>query len=157
MTYQALTTLPLFQGLASEEIDLLAGLFQREAYAAGTTIFAQGDAADRLYVLISGRVAIRFKPHDGEVLTISEVEEGNVFGWSAVLGRDAYTSCAVCTEDSQALSIHGDVLRRLCETHPETGVVILERLAGVIAERLRNTHTLVVELLREGIQTTGGN
>jgi hypothetical protein len=42
-------------------------------------------------------------------------------------------------------------LRRLCETHPKTGVVILERLAEVIAERLRSTHEHVVEMLRQGL------
>jgi hypothetical protein len=47
------------------------------------------------------------------------------------------------------------VLRRLCETHPETGVVLLERLAEVIAERLRNTHQCVVDLLRQGVRPEG--
>jgi CRP-like cAMP-binding protein len=62
-----------------------------------------------------------------------------------------YTSSAVALEDSQLLSIRGQVLRRLCETHPKTGVVILERLAEVIAERLRSTHEHVVEMLRQGM------
>lgn len=154
MTYEELILLPLFKGLKSHNLSLLAELVQRETYPDGTIIFNQGDQADNLYVLTSGRVAIRFKPEDGETLTVTEVEEGGVFGWSSALGRETYTSCAVCMMESHAISMRGDELRELCATYPETGVIILERLAEVIAERLRNTHAHVVEMLRQGMRST---
>lgn len=154
MTYEELVLLPLFQGFKSQNLSLLAELVQRETFPDGTIIFNQGDRADNLYVLTSGRVAIRFKPEDGETLTVTEVEEGGVFGWSSALGRETYTSCAVCMMESHALSMRGDKLRELCATYPETGVIILERLAEVIAERLRNTHAHVVEMLRQGMHST---
>jgi CRP-like cAMP-binding protein len=145
--------LPLFEGLDPEDLSLLAERFQRDSFLDEYVIFNQGDRADRLYVLTSGRVAIRFKPEDGEVLTVAELEKNGVFGWSAALGRNVYTSCAVCLEECETLSVRGDVLRKLCESHPETGVIILERLAEVIAERLRNTHEYVIELLRQGMRS----
>ncbi len=151
--YETLETLPLFQGLSPSDFSLLAKRFELVSFTKGHIIFEQGDRAEKLYVLISGRVAIRFKPDDGEVLNVTEIEENGVFGWSAALGRRVYTSCAVCLEESEALCVRGDVLRKLCETHPKTGVIILERLAEVIAERLRSTHAQVVELLQQGIQT----
>ena len=154
MTYEELVLLPLFQGLKSHNLSLLAELVQRETFLDGTIIFNQGDHADKLYVLTSGRVAIRFKPEDGETLIVTEVEEGGVFGWSSALGRETYTSCAVCMMDSCAFIMRGDELRELCATYPETGVIILERLAEVIAERLRNTHAHVVEMLRQGMRST---
>ncbi len=133
MTRKLLASSPLFQGLDEEELDLLSGYFQQEHYATGDGIFAQGDRAKNLYVVLSGVVEIRYKPYDGEVLTVAVVREGGVFGWSAALGRREYTSCAVCTESCHVLSIEGSLLRKLCEEHPKTGVIILERLAEVIA------------------------
>lgn len=115
-------------------------------------IFTQGAPADKLYVLISGTVEIRFKPHDGEQLTVTVVQNEGVFGWSSALGRSTYTSCAVSTSDCEALSIEGRTLRELCDRHPQTGIIILERLAEVIAERLRNTHAQIVELLKESMR-----
>ena len=147
-----IASLPIFQsGLRVDEIELLATRFYEEAVLAGSVLFPQGARADKLYVVLSGRLAIRFKPYDGEILTVSEITVGGVLGWSAALGRRTYTSSAVALEDSRLLSIRGQVLRRLCETHPKTGVVILERLAEVIAERLRSTHEHVVEMLRQGL------
>lgn len=153
MSIDALKSSTLFSGFSDTQLNSLAKLFEGEHLQAGETIFAQDDPADRLYVLLSGRVAIRFKPHDGEVLTVTEIAPGGVFGWSAALGRRSYTSSAVCLEAGEALGLRGADLRRLCETQPDTGVVILERLAEVIAQRLRSTHEQVVELLRLGMRS----
>lgn len=84
---------------------------------------------------------------------MTEIEEGGVFGWSAALGRKSYTSCAVSIKPSLVLSVKGEDLTMLCEKHPDAGVVILERLADVIAQRLQNTHAHVVRLLRDGVAT----
>ncbi len=149
---EILRTLPLFADLDPDDQNLLAGLLRLESYPAGTTIFGQGDRASRLYVLLDGKVEIRFKPHDGETLTVTVIEDGGVFGWSAALGRKDYTSCAISVEDSRALHTEGRHLRELIEKHPNTGVVILDRLATVIAERLRNTHAQVKSLLKDGMR-----
>src|SRR3990172_3370955 len=149
---EVIASLPIFQsGLRVDEIELLASRFYEETVLAGSVLFPQGARADKLYVVLSGRLAIRFKPYDGEVLTVAELEAGDVFGWSAALGRRTYTSSSVALDDSRMLSVRVQVLRRLCESHPKTGVVILERLAEVIAERLRSTHKHVVDMLREGM------
>jgi CRP-like cAMP-binding protein len=154
---EVISSLPLFRGvLEADEVELLATRFNQETVPAGAVVFPQDARAEKLYVVLSGRVEIRFKPYDGEVLTVAELTDGGVLGWSAALGRRRYTSSAVAVEDSRLLSIRGQVLRRLCETHPETGVVILERLAEVIAERLRSTHEHVVKMLQEGMHAGVG-
>ena len=151
----ALQSLPFFSGLDPSEIELLSSRFQIEEQPADHVFFRQDEHADRLYLVVSGKVAIRYKPEDGDALPVADIERGGVFGWSSALGRRVYTSSAVSLEESIVLSIRGAVLRRLCETHPETGVVLLERLAEVIAERLRNTHHQVVEMLRQGVHAQG--
>ena len=152
-----LESIPLFRGLASEDLELLSDKFEPASFPKDTAIFNQGDKAEWLYILLSGRVSIRFKPHDGEMITVADIDVGDVFGWSAALGRDAYSSCAVTKLDSDVLGIRGQALRDLCAVHPETGVIILERLAGVIAERLRSTHKKVVELLWHGMNPVENN
>ena len=50
--------------------------------------------------------------------------------------------------------MRGEDLRQLLERYPETGTLVLERLAAVIAERLRNTHEQVMALLLQGMRTS---
>jgi CRP-like cAMP-binding protein len=123
-------------------------------YQTDQVIFKQGDRADFLYFVLEGKVSIQFNPDDGPVLCVAEVNEGDVFGWSAALGSECYTSSAVCTERGVFIRMEGQELKKLCQEHPETGILILNRLAGVIAQRLRGTHEKVVELLHQGLNHT---
>jgi CRP-like cAMP-binding protein len=153
MPIPTVQSLPLFQGLKQHTMDLIVPRFEYETFAEDEIVFEQDAPAEKLYVLVDGKVEIRFKPDDGETLTVTEIEEGGVFGWSAALGRETYTSCAVCVANSSAFSVLGEELKRLCEQNPDTGVIILERLAEVIAQRLQKTHAFVVDMLQEGIKS----
>ena len=148
----SLEDIAFFRGLPSADRKRILANFRAEDHRAGEVFFQQDQPADRLYLLVSGRVEIRFKPYDGEALTVSIIEAGGVFGWSAALGRSSYTSGAVCTANGRCLSIRGRDLRRICEDHPATGVILLERLAEVIALRLTSTHDHVMDLLRQGVR-----
>ena len=141
----------LFQGLTASQRALLRSLFVPVDYYPDATIFDQGDPADYLYVVIVGEVVVNFKPEDGPELTVARIKPGDIVGWSAALGRRTYTSSASCVTYTQLLQVGGEDLRKLCELHPDTGIVILERLASVIAERLNSTHEIVVQLLEIGL------
>ncbi|MGA9532860.1 MAG: Crp/Fnr family transcriptional regulator, partial [Anaerolineales bacterium] len=120
-------------------------------FNSGDLIFGQGDPADRLFLLVSGKVEIQFHPPDDGPLTVTVIEADGVFGWSAMLGRKMYTSSAICVQAGQAFWISGDALRGLCEQYPQTGVMIVERLAEVIAGRLSSTREVVAGLLHNGV------
>jgi CRP/FNR family cyclic AMP-dependent transcriptional regulator len=144
----------LFEGFSEKQIEVLRPLIQDVSYQIEEVIFKQGDRADYLYFVLDGKVAIQFNPEDGPVLTVSDVDQGGVFGWSAALGSACYTSSAVCTESGRFIRMEGVELKTLCQEHPETGILILNRLAGVIAQRLRGTHEQVVALLHRGLNNT---
>jgi len=122
-----------------------------ECYS-GTVLFEQGDPAEHLFLVVSGEVVIRYKPDDGPAITVARVHPGGIVGWSAALRNPAYTSGAICETYTQMLRVRGDDLRSLCYQQPETGFVILERLARVIAERLRYSQEQVLELLMQGLR-----
>ena len=141
----------LLEGFPQDLVEILNPIMGDIRYKTNQTIFDQGDPAEYLYFVINGSVSIRFKPEDGPVLSVADVEEGGVFGWSSALGSACYTSSAICTEEGLFVKIAGEDLKKLCQEHPETGILILNRLAGVIAQRLRGTHEQVVALLHRGL------
>ncbi len=144
--------LPLFEGMSQQQRLWLRQLFIPCDFYPDTQLFEQGDPAEYLYIVVVGEVVVVFKPDDGPPITVARVKPGGVVGWSAALGSRAYTSGAECSVYTQMLRVRGSDLRKLCEQHPETGVIILDRLATVIAERLRNTHDQVVALLEMGLR-----
>ena len=102
--------------------------------------------------MVEGEIDIRYKPDDGPELTVTKVRSGGVVGWSAALGNQVYSSSAICLTDCTLLRVHSTALYDFCIEHPETGRLIVERLAAVIAERLRNTHHQVISLLNKGLR-----
>jgi CRP/FNR family transcriptional regulator, cyclic AMP receptor protein len=146
--------LAIFAGLTKEQRKELMPLFTPCDYYPDSLIFEQGVPAEFLYVVVVGEVVVNFKPDDGPPLTVARVKPGGVVGWSAALGTRVYTSGAMCVTYSQMLRVRGTDLRRLCENHPETGNLILNRLAEVIAQRISNTHEQVLALLEIGLRSS---
>jgi CRP/FNR family transcriptional regulator, cyclic AMP receptor protein len=154
--------LTIFEGMDTSQRTLLQAYFVICDCTCDDVIFEQDAPADFLYIVIEGEVAVRFKPDDGPELIVSRIKDGGVFGWSAAFGSGIYTSGAVCTQPSQLLSVRGSDLKMLRENHPETGILILKRLAAIVAERMKNEgdHLQVVALLehglRNGVKPIGG-
>ena len=144
---------PLFQGVDGEHLDLLRPLFERVSFPTGTTVIKQGEKADYIYLIESGVVAITYKPYDDDPITITHVEVGGLFGWSALVGSQKYTSSGVATEKLNAIRMHGNDLRKLCVEHPEAGKVILDRLASAVSSRWKDSHEQVKSILESGIDT----
>jgi CRP/FNR family transcriptional regulator, cyclic AMP receptor protein len=143
--------LPLFQGFSQAQLDLLRPHFIPCDCYTDTVLFEQGDRAAYLFIVVSGDVTIFYKPEDAPSITLTSVQPGGVVGWSAVLGNRFYTSSAVCSTYSQMLRVRGEDLRIICLDHPELGILILDRLASVIAERLHSSHEQIVALLKQGL------
>ena len=157
MNLERYSQLAFFTGLQKADIQLLAPNFAPQTWVAGTVIFEQADYAEYLYLVVSGEVTIRYKPHDGPVMTVTRVQPGGIFGWSAAINNPAYTSGAVCSLDSEVLRIRGTDLRTVCEKHPELGKIVLDRLAGVIAERKHSQQGPVTSILANGMRRSSKN
>jgi len=151
MFRQDYTRFSIFAGLDGNQISQLTPFMVECQFNKQCVIFEQGQPAEHLYILLSGEVTICYKPYDGPPLNVARIEPGGVFGWSAALQRDLYTSGAVAVQESHAFRIRGSNLQALRIQYPETGGILIERLAGVIAERLRSTHTQVLGILTQSI------
>ncbi len=148
MRSEELASFSLFAGLSQKQLDLLAPMFWRANFSEGERVFSQGDPANHIYVLESGEVALRFFPYDGGSLDIESIRPGGVFGWSAALGREVYTSAAICVTDVTLIATPGNDLRRLMREHKALGVLLLDRMSQVVAHRLNSFRSQLSRLLR---------
>ncbi|SMC23908.1 Cyclic nucleotide-binding domain-containing protein [Desulfacinum hydrothermale DSM 13146] len=127
----------LFRRIPSHVIDEIAALAQEVKGPAGTVLFRQGNAADKLYILVTGRVDLTVGSQGSQrTITFPVDREQSVFGWSALVEPRQYTATATCATDAELLSIDGDRLLRLFAKHPQEGLIVMQRLAGLVAQRL---------------------
>ncbi len=155
MFKQEYANLSIFQGLDSQEIQAILPLLEEAHFPADQVIFEQGQEATHLYILLEGEVHVRYKPYDGPPLTVARILPGGVFGWSAALHREAYNSAAISITAAAAFRLSGQRLHNLCDCQPDTGGILLERLARVVAERMRNTHPQILQILSQGMDPSG--
>jgi CRP/FNR family cyclic AMP-dependent transcriptional regulator len=140
-----------FPGLTDEQKQQVAPFFQTWNCPAGKTIFEQGQLARSFYVIHDGQVLIRYKPYDGPAIDITRIGTGQVFGWSAALGHSTYSSSAMSIIDSEGMMISKRNLQVLYKQYPNTGTIIIEHLADLIAERMGNTHATVYAILMSSV------
>jgi CRP-like cAMP-binding protein len=143
-----LPCIPLFQNLDQVQIELLKPLFEQFSCSAEALILEQGKPAIYLYLLVKGEVAIHYKPYDGPVITLTRLREGDVFGWSAVVGSPCYTSSIISEMEVEAVRVRGKDLLKLLNESPETGRIVMDRLARVVSPRWENAHAQVQLLLK---------
>jgi CRP-like cAMP-binding protein len=149
-----LKLIPIFNTITEANMELLNPLFENFTCHAGATVLNQGSPADYLYFVLKGKVEISYKPYDGTSITVSHVEKGGLFGWSAVVGSEKYTSTAIAIEELNAMRIRGKDLRKFCADHPEAGKDILEKLAGAVSTRWKNAGDQVKSILKNGMKDT---
>lgn len=148
---ETIVNIPFLKDLPREQFDLLAPLFISFTASPKTVIFEQGDQDEYLYLISSGTVSIQYKPYDGPKITLTHLHAGDIFGWSSVLGNQAYTSDAISTTQVESLRIRGADLKRLYVDHPNDCRSILEKLAEAVSPRWINAKHQIQNMLQNNV------
>jgi CRP-like cAMP-binding protein len=138
----------VFSGLRTDQLARVRPFLRWLHFGAGQTVFAAGDPANRLYVVVCGEVSIRYHPYDGGCVEVATVRQDGAFGWSAILKRDQYTATAVCRTDVEALAIHTDNLQCVLAADVAMGDRLLENLGQLAANRAEGLGRHVIRLLQ---------
>lgn len=139
--------LDIFSGLTGKELDALTRISDTVDCPRGEFIFRENTPADKLYVLSRGRVSVGFEVGHHQEAVVHVVEPGQAFGWSALVQPYQFTATAKCVEDSEVVSVDREGLRRLMDTDCYLGFVIMEKLAEIISERLRQTRLQLISMV----------
>jgi len=149
--FRELESIPLFQGVENRILELLEPLFEPYSCPAETIIFEQGEPAHYLYLILEGAVEVLYKPYDGPPLTVTNLAQGGIIGWSAVIGNSTYTSGAVSREDCHAIRMASRDLHKLCAKEPEAGRIILNLLAESVSPRWHDAKSQIQVLLNNTV------
>ncbi len=113
-------------------ITLLQRSGEPEDHPAGAMIFAEGDPADRMYVVASGTVALSIGERIVEI-----VGAGGLFGEIAVIDREPRSGSAVAETDTTLIAIDKRRFWFLVQETPYFAEIVMR----VMANRLRRETT----------------
>lgn len=142
-----LSRLPLFNGLPEEDLKALSGIVAERPYAAGETIFREGDRAADLHIVYSGKVKIFKLSSNGREQILHIMGPGEPFAEVPVFQGGRYPAGAEAIEASRVLFIPRDGLVDMIRKNP---ALALDMLA-VLSRRLREFAAAIENLSLRGV------
>ena len=85
---RTLKVIPLFSNVAEEELEELRPALKVMKIEPGEVVVKEGDAADRLFVLVSGEVQVVKNYLEPGAQTVDVLAPGAFFGEMALVGED---------------------------------------------------------------------
>jgi CRP-like cAMP-binding protein len=132
---------PEFRQLRGPERTALASAMREEVYGSGEIVCAQGELADRVFIVHSGELLVTQAGREGVVQHLSR---GALLGEVAFFEADLRTATVTTATPCSILSLEFERFRRFLLAHPDSALVIAAR----IARMLRNAEATLVELER---------
>jgi CRP-like cAMP-binding protein len=120
--FAVLSRCPVFATLPPERVQLLAEMMRVEQFAAGDDICVEGEHADELYVVVSGRMTVHVL---GRSEPMREMGPSEIFGELAMFSAHVRTSTVRAKEDSVLLSLDYTRFRELLLAFPEASFALL--------------------------------
>jgi CRP-like cAMP-binding protein len=128
----------LLTGLAASDAEAVLALGRPRQLAPGAVLFALGDAAESLYLIERGRIALSLpmrlagRPRD---VVVEEHDAGQTLGWSALIPPHRFTLTATAPIATTVLAFRRSVLTDFCAVQARVGYVIAMNLAAVVGRR----------------------
>lgn len=130
----------LFRNLPEDKIKALDALSRSRTGPEGEWLFHKGDPAEYIYLVEDGAVELVMPVEPQIEIPVALIRPGNgCVGVGALVEPYDYTLSARCKVASQLTVIAGADLRRLFDTDPEMGGIVMTNLAQRLLERLLET------------------
>jgi CRP-like cAMP-binding protein len=123
----------LFSRLSEEQRQRLASVCGYRRIAAGQEVFAEGEAATEMFVVLSGEARVERRGR-GEV---GRVGGGECLGEVALLAETPHSAGATVVSDLEVAVLTRDDLKHLVRQRPDVGVVLYRNLALGLGDKLR--------------------
>src|SRR5436309_5496064 len=138
-----LKQVPLFAGLADEDIRGLMALAKRRTFRSGEVIFHREDPGQVLYVIKEGKVKISLISPDGQEISLVVFGKGECFGEFAILDGLPRSTDAVALEKVECYTLQRSDFHNAILKNPKIAILVMEALI----KRLRNTDQMVEDLI----------
>jgi len=139
----------LFRELDDEHLALVAEIGTDQVFDAGTVIYKQGSIAEQIHVIEEGLVAIILEVGPLAQRQVQAAANFESFGWSAMIPPYTRTATVKAIEQTKVIVFNGRELAAFCTTHSEVGFTIMQAVARVIAERLRQAYVQLLGVTDE--------
>lgn len=134
--------IPLLSSLTDEEIEKISEGVSSQSFKKGETIFSQGDSANKLYIVCSGKIKIYKTSMDGKEQILYILTEDDFIGAFNLLKENEFEFSAVAIEPSTVSMLEKSFFDQIVLSNPGITLKIFEKAY----ERINRAESLVQRL-----------
>ena len=124
----------LFTGLGHNFLKQTMAIAEKVSFEKGDFVLKEGEPADYFFILIKGQISLLMG--DAGKLVYQSCSLGEMFGCSALIGRDTYFLTARCDGPSVILRIDRKKMEKILADDIDNGCLFFKQLSGAIGKRL---------------------
>ena len=144
----------LFQGVSAEGREAALKRAVSRRLGRKQVLFREGETAAAMYLLESGRLKLTQLAADGQEVLVRFVGPGELCAGVAALEGSAYPVTAQAIEPTALLLWPRDVLRELCQRHPQIQTNILRAITGHLQDSMTRARELATERVASRVART---
>jgi CRP-like cAMP-binding protein len=127
---------PFAAGLSEAALAFLAGCTKNARFSGGEYLYREGAAADILFLIREGRVAVESAAPGRGAVKVETVGPGDVLGWSALFEPYRWHVDGRALESTLVFAVDGRCLRGKLDADPAFGYALTRRLLYHVHKRL---------------------
>lgn len=124
---------PLFSGLADEDLQSLVAVANRRMYPKDAVVFFENDVGDAMFLIASGRVKVTILSDDGREIILSVLSDNDFFGEMSLLDNEPRSATAIALQETEFVVLHQKDFLAIVEKRPRVAINLL----SVLSSRLR--------------------
>ena len=124
----------IFTGLGHNFLKQTIAIAEKVSFGKGDFVLKEGEPADYFFILIEGQISLLLMDTGKVVYQSSSL--GEMFGCSALIGRDTYFLTARCDRPSVVLRIDRRKMEKILTDDIDNGCLFFKQLSGTIGNRL---------------------
>jgi CRP-like cAMP-binding protein len=130
----ALSKLPLFDGLSKKELQFLASVTTEVSVGTGSTLVKQGDIGQEAMIIESGTASVHRDRRE-----IDQMGPGDFFGEMSLVDNMPRNADVVATSDMDVLVMDSREFSSVLDQYPEVAVKILKTVVARLVKAQGNT------------------
>jgi CRP-like cAMP-binding protein len=142
---ETLRNIPLFAGLPTARLKLIAYTAEVVRFEPGEVIVKQGDPADAVFIVAEGEAEVWLTDADDRPIHLATLGAHSLFGETAVLCRSRRTATVQAKDRVVTFKISAQVFLDLVRQSPDIGMQVMT----VLAQRLERNTALLQQLQRQ--------
>jgi len=137
----------VFENFTDNDVVIIFNFSEKNFYQRDEIVFKEKSKDASLYIVLSGKLeAITHSPDGKGRISLSFIEEGEVFGELSFLDGKARSATIVAVTDVELLKISKQSFEKLQKKHPDIASKLIVDLAKVVSLRLRNADKFIVDI-----------